>query len=108
MNLALSDRRRRRGRPVRRLLSGHRRRRPRGDGALSQGAVPQEEAGAGDAARRRHNRHIEAFADACVEIETSHLEASLLPQMAKVKQRVPGARGSEYRGRKPMIRRRCE
>ncbi len=36
---------------------------------------------------RRHNRHIEAFADACVEIETRHLEASLLPQMSKVKQR---------------------
>jgi hypothetical protein len=36
---------------------------------------------------RHHNRHIERLADACIEIETSHLEASLLPEMAKVRNR---------------------
>jgi len=36
---------------------------------------------------RHHNRHIERLADRCVEIETSHLEASLLPEMAKVRNR---------------------
>ena len=36
---------------------------------------------------RHHNRHIERLADACVEIELAHLEASLLPQMARYKER---------------------
>ena len=36
---------------------------------------------------RHHNRHIAPFADACVEIETQHLEASLLPSMTKYKKR---------------------
>ena len=36
---------------------------------------------------RHHNRHIEHFADACIEIEIKHLEASLLPQMSKYKKR---------------------
>ncbi len=36
---------------------------------------------------RHHNRHIAHYADACVEIETRHLEASLLPQMSKLKKR---------------------
>ena len=36
---------------------------------------------------RQHNRHIERMADQCVEIATAHLEASLLPQMAKYKAR---------------------
>ncbi len=37
---------------------------------------------------RHHNRHIERFADACVEIEVRHLEAALLPQMTKYKKRL--------------------
>ena len=37
---------------------------------------------------RYHNRHIERFADACIEIETHHLEASLLPEMTKVRKRL--------------------
>ncbi len=37
---------------------------------------------------RYHNRHIEKIADACVEIEMHHLEASLLPQAAKFKKRL--------------------
>ena len=36
---------------------------------------------------RNHNRHIERIADAFVEIGTHHLEASLLPEMAKVRDR---------------------
>ncbi|ESQ76786.1 NYN domain-containing protein [Asticcacaulis sp. AC402] len=36
---------------------------------------------------RHPNRHIERLAHACVEIEIAHLEASLLPQMAKYKER---------------------
>lgn len=39
---------------------------------------------------RYHNRHIERIADECVEIQTHHLEASLLPEMAKYKQRFLG------------------
>jgi hypothetical protein len=39
---------------------------------------------------RYHNRHIERMADQCVEIQTHHLEASLLPEMAKYKQRFLG------------------
>ncbi|WP_303829135.1 NYN domain-containing protein [Asticcacaulis taihuensis] len=39
---------------------------------------------------RYHNRHIERIADECVEIQTQHLEASLLPEMAKYKQRFLG------------------
>lgn len=34
---------------------------------------------------RYHNRHIERLADACIEIEMAHIEASLLPEMAKYK-----------------------
>jgi hypothetical protein len=37
---------------------------------------------------RRHNRHIERLADACIEIELHHLEASLLPEMTKVRKRL--------------------
>jgi hypothetical protein len=37
---------------------------------------------------RHHNRHIERLADACVEIEMHHLEASLLPEMTKVRKRL--------------------
>ncbi len=37
---------------------------------------------------RYHNRHIERLADACIEIETHHLEASLLPEMTKVRKRL--------------------
>ncbi len=44
---------------------------------------------------RYHNRHIERIADECVEIQTHHLEASLLPEMAKYKQR--------FLGRKEMV-----
>lgn len=36
---------------------------------------------------RYHNPHIERLADACIEIELIHLEASLLPQMARYKGR---------------------
>lgn len=36
---------------------------------------------------RYPNRHIERLADACLDIETRHLEAALLPQMAKYKAR---------------------
>jgi hypothetical protein len=36
---------------------------------------------------RYHNRHIERLADACIEIELAHIEASLLPEMAKHKAR---------------------
>jgi hypothetical protein len=39
---------------------------------------------------RYHNRQIERMADACIEIQTHHLEASLLPEMAKYKQRFLG------------------
>lgn len=39
---------------------------------------------------RYHNRQIERIADHCVEIQTDHLEASLLPEMAKYKQRFLG------------------
>jgi len=39
---------------------------------------------------RYHNRQIERLADQCVEIETHHLEASLLPGMARYKQRFLG------------------
>jgi hypothetical protein len=39
---------------------------------------------------RFHNRNIERIADSCVEITTAHLEASLLPQMAKYKHRFLG------------------
>ncbi len=39
---------------------------------------------------RYHNRQIERMADQCVEIQTHHLEASLLPEMAKYKQRFLG------------------
>ena len=39
---------------------------------------------------RYHNRQIERMADQCIEIQTHHLEASLLPEMAKYKQRFLG------------------
>ncbi|MFT4075193.1 MAG: NYN domain-containing protein [Asticcacaulis sp.] len=41
---------------------------------------------------RYHNRHIERIADQCIEIQTHHLEASLLPEMAKYKQRFLGTK----------------
>jgi hypothetical protein len=37
---------------------------------------------------RRHNRHIERLADACIEIEMWQLEAALLPQMTRHKKRL--------------------
>ena len=37
---------------------------------------------------RYHNRHIERLADECVEIEMHHIEASLLPEMTKVRKRL--------------------
>ncbi|ESQ83351.1 hypothetical protein AEAC466_13970 [Asticcacaulis sp. AC466] len=39
---------------------------------------------------RYHNRQIERIADRCIDITPAHLEASLLPQMAKYKTRFLG------------------
>jgi len=39
---------------------------------------------------RFHNRYIERFADDVIEIESHHLEASLLPEMARYKKRFLG------------------
>ncbi len=37
---------------------------------------------------RFHNHHIERLADECIEIEMHHIEASLLPEMTKVRKRL--------------------
>ncbi len=37
---------------------------------------------------RNHNRHIERIADECIEIGMHHIEASLLPEMTKVRKRL--------------------